>query len=66
VKTITILLAFSLPLASSSTAWAVQDYDRQWMYCPIGTKHYGKVVLRDIRYCDGTAWRRANPKTKKN
>jgi hypothetical protein len=56
--TITVLLG------ASSPTWAVQDYDRPYMYCPQGTKWYGWRVLRDIRDCDGSGWRQAKAKAK--
>ena len=53
MKTLLIATATITALLSTSAAWAVQDYDRPYMYCPIGTKWYGYVVLGDIRHCGG-------------
>ena len=58
IAALAVLFAFS----ASSPTWAVQDYDRPYMYCPADSKHYGKVVLGDIRRCYGPVGQRKNGK----
>lgn len=60
-----LIIAIAVLFAFSSPSWAVQDYDRPYMYCPSTSKHYGKVVLGDIRNCDD-AWRAAQRAQRKN
>ena len=50
-----LIIAIAVLFAFASPSWAVQDYDRPYMYCPIGTKWYGYMVLGDIRHCGGPA-----------
>ncbi len=53
-----IIAAATITVLFSSPTWAVQDYDRPYMYCPSDSKHYGKVVLGDIRRCYGPVGQR--------
>jgi hypothetical protein len=43
-----LLVTSLVALLTASSAWAQPDYDKQFIYCPIGTLHYGKVVVPSL------------------
>jgi hypothetical protein len=53
MKRVVLAVAFMLLSLPASSAWARTQANYQRMYCPIGTKLYGKRVRYDIRSCDG-------------
>jgi len=54
MRTAIVVTAMLLMAAALHQAQAAKtNWNRGWRYCPVNTKHQGKVVMYDLRLCNG-------------